>query len=182
MTVEGEGADEPLVLAESAAIVEYLCDYFGKWLIPERYPPGKERQVGSETESWVRYRYYMHYTEGSLAPLMVMSLLASRPAISGTDNKVQELFLKPNFDTHYKFLENQLETSPGGGSFLCGKDLTAADILVSFALEAGQSRSGKSEKECPKMWAYIEKLHQRKAYQRSVQKIESIEGSFKTHL
>lgn len=73
--IESSALSKPLVLAESGAIVEYLCDHFGKWLIPQRYQEGKEEQVGGETESWLRSRMYMHYAEGSIMPLNVMGLL-----------------------------------------------------------------------------------------------------------
>ena len=43
------------------------------------------------------------------------------------------MFLKPEFESHYKFLESQLETSPDGGQYLCGKDITAADFLMQFS-------------------------------------------------
>lgn len=71
----------PLVLAESSFIVEYLTDHFGPWLAPARYAgagkTGEEGEVGGETESWVRYRYFMHYAEGSLMPFLVIALLLS---------------------------------------------------------------------------------------------------------
>ena len=67
----------PLVLAESSFIVEYLIDHFGPRFAPARYESGKEGQVGGETEAWVRYRYYMHYAEGSLMPYLLVGLLLS---------------------------------------------------------------------------------------------------------
>ncbi len=73
--IESPATEKPLVLAESGAIVEYLSDHCGKWLIPERYREGKEDQIGGETESWIRYRMYMHYAEGSIMPLNVIGLL-----------------------------------------------------------------------------------------------------------
>lgn len=90
-------------------------------------------------------------------------------------------YLKPNFETHYRYIESQLETSPDNGEYLCGKDFTAADILMSFPLEAGKSRSGMTEQQCPRIWRYVAKLQAREAYQRAVKKIEEVEGSFKTH-
>jgi glutathione S-transferase len=78
ITIETPGADKPLVLAESAAIVEYLCDHFGSarpTLVPERYQAGREGQVGGEREEWMRYRYFMHYVEGTLMPFLVMALV-----------------------------------------------------------------------------------------------------------
>lgn len=75
LTVEAEGASEPLVLAESANIVEYLVDHYGNRLVPKRYPDGKDGQIGRETEEWMRYRYYMHYAEGTLMPYLIVKLL-----------------------------------------------------------------------------------------------------------
>lgn len=77
ISVEAEGMSKPLVLAESGLIVEYLVDHFGPWLAPKRYMQGKEDQIGGESEEWLRYRYYMHYAEGSLMLYMVVALLAN---------------------------------------------------------------------------------------------------------
>jgi glutathione S-transferase len=73
------GATEPVVIAESAFIVEYLLDHFsnGSTLLPKRYKDGQEGKVGGETEEWLRFRYYMHYAEGSLMSLMLLSLVAN---------------------------------------------------------------------------------------------------------
>lgn len=68
-------SSKPIVLAESGAIIEYLIDHFGSRLMPKRYTDGKEGQVGGDTESWLRYRFYMHFVEGSLMPLLVTMLL-----------------------------------------------------------------------------------------------------------
>lgn len=78
ITIQAPGAEKPLVLAESGAIVEYLCDHFSSarpTLVPQRYTPGSEGKVGGETEEWMRYRYFMHYVEGSLMPFLVMTLV-----------------------------------------------------------------------------------------------------------
>jgi glutathione S-transferase len=63
----------PTVIAESALIIEYISDHFGKHLIPARYPANNnEAGLGEETEEWLRYRYFMHYSEGSLfTPLLI---------------------------------------------------------------------------------------------------------------
>lgn len=73
--IQAPAATEPIVIAESGAIVEYLTDHFGHWLIPDRYSEGKEGQVGGESEEWLRYRFFMHYAEGSLMTLMLVALL-----------------------------------------------------------------------------------------------------------
>jgi glutathione S-transferase len=73
--VKAPGVDKPIILAESGALIEYICDYWGEWLVPKRYPAGKENQLGEETEAWMRYRFFMHYAEGSLMPNLLVSLL-----------------------------------------------------------------------------------------------------------
>ena len=75
VTVALEANPKPMVLAESGFVFEYLIDHFGAWLAPKRYCDGKEGQVGGETEAWMRYKYYMHYAEGSLMPVLVMFLV-----------------------------------------------------------------------------------------------------------
>lgn len=50
------GAEKPVIIAESGAIIEYLCEHFGRSLIPQRYPEGKDGVIGAETEEWLRYR------------------------------------------------------------------------------------------------------------------------------
>ena len=53
---------------------------------------------------------------------------------------------------------------------------------MEFPLVAGAERSGRTKEAYPKLSAYIEKLHERPAYKRAVQKIVDTEGSFKTKL
>lgn len=77
ISIEAVGMAKPLVLAESGVIVEYLVDHFGLYLEPKKYVSGKEGQIGGESEEWIRYRYFMHYAEGSLMIYMVVALLAS---------------------------------------------------------------------------------------------------------
>lgn len=193
VVIESPATSKPLVLAESGAIVEYLLDHYGKWLIPKRYREGQEDQIGGETESWLRYRMYMHYAEGSIMPLNVMALLVQsiknapvpffiRPITSNIASRIQTSYLDGQFELHYQFIEAQLETSPDGGEFLCGKELSGADILMGFPLEAGNSRSSIKRESFPRVFAYVEKLHEREAYKRAKDKIIEVEGRFKMSL
>ena len=75
VTVETENMSQPLVLAESGFMTEYLAEHFGPWLIPNKYSEGNEGHIGDETEEWLRYRYFMHYAEGSMMVLLVIKLI-----------------------------------------------------------------------------------------------------------
>ncbi|KAI9850933.1 MAG: hypothetical protein M1838_004819 [Thelocarpon superellum] len=184
------GDAKPLVLAESGFIVEYLTEHFGPWLQPRQYAEGQERQIGGETEEWLRYRFYMHYAEGSLMALLVVGLIVSKirnaplpfflkPITSLIAGKVEASYLHPNYKTHFDFLESQMTTSPGNGEYLCGKELTGADILMSFPLEAASRRAGVNVTNYPKLSAYLDRIYEREAYKKAVEKIVEIEGEFK---
>jgi glutathione S-transferase len=78
ISVKTANRADPLVIAESGTLTEYLCDYFAQHLVPKRYQDGKDGQAGGETEEWLRYRFYMHYAEGSLMTLLLVGLFMDR--------------------------------------------------------------------------------------------------------
>jgi glutathione S-transferase len=87
LEVTGPGPDaKPILLAESGLITQYLCEHFPEGrerLTPKRWKDGQEGQVGGETESWLRWAYYLHYNEGSFMPLLVLVVILSREYFPG---------------------------------------------------------------------------------------------------
>lgn len=89
ITIERPEYAQPLVLAESAAIVEYLLNHFGgeeKGLVPKKFASDEDAAKNLETEEWLRYRFYMHYVEGSLMPQMVMALVVDSTPLPPLSN------------------------------------------------------------------------------------------------
>lgn len=84
------------------------------------------------------------------------------------------MFLNDNFKTHFGYLESQLASSPDGGKYLCGKELTAADILISFPLFVGRDKINKTA--YPKLIEYINTLETNEGYLRGVKKAEEVSG------
>lgn len=78
ISVKATTTSTPIVLAESGTLTEYLVEYFAPHLQPTRYQAGKEKQVGGETEEWLRYRHFMHYAEGSLMTILMLGLFTDR--------------------------------------------------------------------------------------------------------
>ncbi|TVY49360.1 Glutathione S-transferase [Lachnellula occidentalis] len=161
----------PFVLAESGAIFEYLCTHFGKHLIPAR---GGEGGNGIESEEFRRNRYFMHYAEGSLMSLVAIAAVMSsikeaplpffiKPITRMITSKVDEVFLTPNFETHFEFLEGQLETSPHGGSYLCGKDIMEADFLMMFPVESCKSMAALTPGKFPLLCGYLDLMKRRES-------------------
>ncbi|KAF2104340.1 glutathione S-transferase [Rhizodiscina lignyota] len=185
--VKAPGAEKEIVIAESANIVEYLAEHFGKGMIPKRWADGKEGQVGGETDGWLRYRYLMHYCEGSLMSLLVVGLVVSqianapapffiRPILRGIGSKVRGAFLDRNYEQNWKFIEEQLATTPEGGDFFCGKELTGADIMMLFPLEGATMMLDVKREQYPKMYAWIERMHERESYKAAIKKVEDATG------
>jgi len=189
VSIEVTENPNPLILAESGPIVEYLIEHFGPHLIPKRYGEGKEGQIGGETESWLRDRYFTHYTEGSLMALMLIQLMVRnireapvpffiRPVTKMISGKVDSIFLQHNLATHLDFLESQVNSPPGGGRFLCGDDLAGADIMMSYPLEAAVTRGIITADKHPGLTGYLQRIRERDAYKRAVSKIVEIEGTY----
>ncbi|KAK4502136.1 hypothetical protein PRZ48_005559 [Zasmidium cellare] len=174
LTIQPPKQVRALVMAESGAIFEYLVDHYGPHLRPKRFQDGQESTLCGETESWLRYRYYMHYTEGSLMSLL-MRIHTLEGAKGGNDSA--ELTLKHELSDvkiHLSFLESQLNSAPEAGLYLCGKDLTAADIMISFPLQVLQSTVGLEE--YPGLRAYVARLTGRTSYKAAVEKAETASG------
>ncbi|KAJ7496800.1 glutathione S-transferase-like protein [Mycena latifolia] len=187
-------------IAESGLIVEYLCEHFARpdsGLIPVKWVPGREGQVGGETEAFMRYRYYMHYCEGSLMTVITLAFIPwsikkapmpffLRPLMSRIAAQMHSTFIAPSFTTHLAFLEEQLASTPDGGPYLCGSHLTGADILMSFPLIVAQvpqdGHSPLNEKAYPKLWAYTELMKNSAGSKRAEQKIIEIEGEYNPNL
>ncbi|KAI7219725.1 hypothetical protein KC317_g8729, partial [Hortaea werneckii] len=72
------------------------------------------------------------------------------------------------------FLDSEVASSPNGGQYLCGTEITAADILMSFPLIAGKGKIDRQE--YPKLTAYMDRLEGHEGYKESIKKIEEISG------
>jgi glutathione S-transferase len=81
--INAPGLAKPIVIAESGTITQYLAEHFAPRLIPTRYPPGKEGQVGMETEGYLRYQFFIQYAEGTLMSLMLANILMSGKTLPG---------------------------------------------------------------------------------------------------
>jgi glutathione S-transferase len=153
------------VIAESGAIVEHLLDVHGQGrLKPEE---------GSEAHR--RYRFFLHYAEGSVMPPLLVKLIFTRlkkaplpfflkPIARSIANKVDATFTDPEIESHLRFLNGELREQP----WLLGEELSGADIMVSFPIEAASTRMGFSR--YPKLRAYLDRIHARPAYQRALDK------------
>ncbi len=105
-----------------------------------------------------------------------------KPLVLMVTGAVESKFLHPELNKHFDFLEGQIATSPNNGEYLCGSQLTGADILMSFPLGAAKGRSSLSKERHPKLWAYVDRIEALDGYKQAVQKIIDVEGSYDASL
>ncbi|MGU3543068.1 glutathione S-transferase [Methylobacterium sp. A52T] len=154
-------SDGGTVVAETGAIVAYLTDLAGARLVP-----------GPGTEERRRYVYWSHYAEGSAMPPLLLKLVFGRlapgspwplrPLVRRIANTVLRGFVDPDLRRHAAFWEAELAGRP----YFCGADFTAADILMSFPLEAFAARGTGAG---PRVADWLARIHARPAYQRALQ-------------
>jgi glutathione S-transferase len=158
--------DGSSTVAESGAIIEYLVDKYGDGrLIP---PAG--------TPERLRFTYWLHYAEGSAMPPLLLKLvfdrLASAPLpwpVSSIARRiagqVTRTFIIPQLTLHLDFMESELAFRP----WFAGGQFTAADVQMSFPLEAAASRAGLNAGR-PKLMAFLDRIHARPAYRQALER------------
>ncbi|WP_448265074.1 glutathione S-transferase family protein [Nostoc sp. DSM 114159] len=153
--------DADLTLAESGAIIEYLVDRYGN----NRLVPA------SGTPEYLRYKYWLHYAEGSAMPLLVMRLILNN--FGAGDSSAVSGFVAPQIKLHFDYIEDELRKN----TWFVGNEFTAADIQMSFPLEVIAALPEEVENR-PKLKEFVERIHERPAYKRALERGGKYELSF----
>lgn len=142
--------DEGRVIVESGAIVEYLVDK-----ADGKFGPPAERKGA------LLYRMFLHYAEGSVMPPLLLKLVLSRVPIMG---KIAIKHIQPMIDVHFDFIETELSRRP----WFAGDTITAADVMMSFPVEAARHRSDFAQSR-PHTLAWLMKVQSRPAYRKAIE-------------
>lgn len=158
--------DEGVTVAETGAIIEYLVDKYGHGrMIPAAGTPDR-----------LRYTYWLHFAEGSAMSPLLMKLVFMRleeakvpffvklivKRIVATANST---FIDPEIKKVFDFIEAELERS----TWFAGGEFTAADVQMSFPLEAAASRVSIGASR-PKSAEFLKRIHARPAYRRALER------------
>jgi glutathione S-transferase len=156
--------DGDRTIAETGAIVEYLVETYGQGrLVPAAGTPER-----------LRWTYWLHYAEGSaMTPLLLKLVFTALPArapgllkglVKAVAAKAQSGFVDPQLKSHIDYWDAELAKS----AWFAGPDFTAADIMMSFPLEAGAARAGAASR--PRVKAFLDRIHARPAYRRALER------------
>ena len=152
--------DGDVTVAKSGAIVAYLVDVYGQGRL--RPEPGSIEQR--------RYTYWLHFSEGSLMPPLLMKLVFDKvreapvpffikPVVRGIADKVTAAYIGPNLKRLLAFMESELSTRP----WFAGTEFSAADVQMSYPVEAAAERAG-LDASYPALSAWLARIHARPAY------------------
>ena len=158
--------DDGVTVAETGAIVEYLI---------ERHGQGRLKPAAG-TPELQRWRYWLHFAEGSAMPPLLLMLIFQRvasapmpffakPVARGIANKVLDSLVRPNLKRQLEFMESEMS----GRDWFAGADFSAADVMMSFPLEAAAQRAG-LDARYPTLLAWLQRIHARPAYRRALER------------
>lgn len=159
--------DGELVLGESGAIVEYLLN---------KYDPEQRFKPTVASPEYPQYLHWLHYAEGSIMPLLLMSLVFNRidqqrvpffvkPIVRKITDSVRASFITPQLKLHLDYIESNLADK----TWLLGEQLTGADIMMSFPLQAVAATAAGNV--YPNIQAYVKRIEQDPFYQQAEQKL-----------
>ena len=158
--------DDGLTLAESGAIIETVI---------ERYGQGRLAPVAGTPDA-LRFRYWLHFAEGSaMSPLLLKLVFDkiestkmpffAKPIAKAIAGKAKSSFVMPNISAQLDYMEAEL----GKSGWFAGDAFSGADIQMSFPIEAAGARGGLDAKH-PKLMAWLQRIHDRPAYQRAMER------------
>lgn len=157
--------DGNITVAETGAIFEYLVDSYGR---TSGLKPAQGTQAARD------YTYWLHYAEGSAMTNLLLKLVFSklperapmlaRPLVKGISGTAQKSFIDPRIQEHAAWWNKSL----GETGHFAGDTFTAADIMMSFPLEAGAVRGDFGD--LPHVKAFLEKMQARPAYKSALER------------
>lgn len=142
--------DNGRLIAESGAIVEYICSRYGSQMVPSE-----------DSDDWISHQELMHFAEGSAMTPILLALYVGKLGAAGAPLGPR---IEQQLDTHFNYMEAVLRPS---GHFVLD-ELSAVDIMMSFPAEVAV-RQGRGEAH-PKLADFVERIHARPGFVRALER------------
>jgi len=154
MVDNSSGDRQPITLAESAAIVEYISQTHG----------GGRLVLTPKDQGYADYLSWFHYSNGTLQPSLSRLMMLKRSGVP--DDSPFPQMLRGKWDKGCKVMNDVLGTR----YYLAGDELTAADIMVVFTLTTMRGFCPMGLGNYPNLLSYLERIGQREGYKRAMKK------------
>ena len=156
--------EDGIVHAETGAIVQHLLDRHAQGRLTPAAEDDRRRQT-----------YWLHYAEGSAMTPLLLKLIFDvmprrapglmRPLVKAVAGRAKAGMVEPQLKAHMDYWEGELAVTGG----FAGAELSAADVMMSFPLEAAASRAGLVQGR-PRCMAFLQRIHARPAYRRALER------------
>jgi glutathione S-transferase len=145
--------DGALVVAESGTIVEYLAGKYGNGRLAPK--------TDFSSPSYVAYLHWLHFAEGSAMLPLLLKLYVGPLKEAGAP-------LAPRIESELKNHFDYMSGALGESDYFVANTFSAADIQLSFVLDAGGSRG--PLKNYPNLVRLDERLRARPAHKRAIER------------
>lgn len=155
-------------LAESGFIIEYLIKHYDK---AQEFKPDD-----NDESAWEAYTFWMHFSEASVMPLLVMRLVFAkvvqrspmliRPISKGIRRQVENTMIKKNLNTMLLMMEQQLK----GNDWFAGDTFSAVDIQMYVTVLAANASNGLDKSKHAKLLKWLKRCEARVAFRRAEKK------------
>ena len=146
--------DDGLVLAESAAIVEYVIVKHG----------GGRLRLGPDHPDFAPYLHWFHFANGNLQSVMGRLMMVGRVGLA-PDHPVQ-MAAQGRLDRVMALVEARLAAA----DYLAGNEFTAADVMSVFSLTTMRLFQPLDLRPYRNILAYLQRIGARAAYRRAMAK------------
>ena len=155
--------DSGLALAETGAIVTWLL---------HRFDTAHRFSVAPDSAAWPQYLYWLHASEGTVMPPLVMSLVMTvmtsqapaliRPVAKAIRGGLEKKFYGPQIRNNFAYAEGEVART----GWFAGDAFSAADVMMSFPVEAAGSRADMSPYPALRDW--LSRIRARPAYREAL--------------
>ncbi len=143
--------DGAVVLAESAAIMEYIIARHGNGRLAVR----------PDAPNYPEYLFWFHFANASMMPVQFAGAIKPNP-----DETPRTRISRERCERTWQMVESRLSEVP----YFAGHEFTAADIIMLFPLTTMRVFVPRDISGYPHVLAYLQRIGARPAYQRAMQK------------
>ena len=146
--------DGDVVLAESAAIIEYIAARHGKGRLV----------LAADHPDFAQFLYWFHFANGTLQANMGRNMILNRLKLAEANPIL--LATKARVDRAFDLVDARVREA----DYLAGAEFTSADIMMGFSLTTMRYFLPYDLARCPNIVRYLARIGARPAYRRAMEK------------